>query len=277
MEERFMNRIIHAIFRLTVVAVIVALFGSCRKSDIPTYDMSDAAVHFASKSSQFSLRGIETETAELKVSLEVLGPIADYDRPVAFNIISEGDDAAVEGVDFTVLSANVAAGAMNGSIVLEVKKLDASTSRKSVTLQIVPNDYFRVGFSSYSKTVVMWSDEYVRPTAPVWKCWHTYFSHYYSRALHELYVETFGEDVELYVNSTQYVNEETEYIYKIATWWFTASRTLYEKVQQHDRDNPESPLMHSDDCMYYSSYTTADGDGEKPERIPTILETLEVL
>lgn len=272
-----MNRFIHAILILTVVTVVAATFGSCRKSEIPVFDISDSAVHFTSKSNAFSMRGMTEETADLSIELEYIGPVTDYDRDVALKVTGEGEDAAVEGVDFTIKSSMVPAGALKGQVVLEARKLDDSTPRKSVVLEVVPNENFGVGFRAFAKTTVTWSEEYVRPLEDVWKHWYNYFSPYYSRAIHELYIETFGEDIERYVLSPSLPNEENGYIYKSYTWWMSASRTLREKVQQHDRENPDSPLMHSDDCMYYKSYEVAAGAGEVPSRIPTILETLEVL
>ncbi len=272
-----MNRFIHAIFILTVVTVVAATFGSCKKSEIPAFDISDSAVYFSSTSNAFSMRGMTEETADLSIELKYIGPVTDYDREVALRIISEGEDAAVVGIDFTVKSSMVPAGALEGRVVLEARKLDDSTPRKSVVLEVVPNENFGVGFKAYASTTVTWSEEYVRPLEDVWKNWYNYFSPYYSRAIHELYIETFGEDIERYVLSPSLPNEENGYIYKSYTWWMSASRTLREKVQQHDRENPDSPLMHSDDCMYYKSYEVAAGAGEVPSRIPTILETLEVL
>lgn len=272
-----MNRFIHTIFVLTLVTVVIAVFGACKKSEIPVFDISDSAVHFTSKSNAFSMRGMTEETADLLIELEYIGPVTDYDREVALKVTGEGEDAAVEGVDFTIKSSKVLADSLKGWVVLEARKLDDSTPRKSVVLEIVPNENFGVGFSAYAKTTVTWSEEYTRPSGYVWADWYNYFSHYYSRAIHELYIETFGEDIERYVSRPGYATEENGCIYKSYTWWLSASRTLREKVQQHDRENPDSPLMHSDDCMYYKASSVAAGDGEVPTRIPTILETLEVL
>ena len=261
-----------------MVTALIVTMGSCRKSDIPVYEVKDSAVCFESRSTNFSLRGVEDEKVEFSVGVEMIGPVVDYDRMIDVRVVSDdsGTDA-VEGVDFTIKSAMVAAGQMKGSVVLEVvNNLDDTVPSKTVTLEIVPNETFRLGYASYVRSVIQWSDTYVRPPQPVWRGWFLYFSHYYSRAIHELYIEIFGESIENVV-TTKTEATEGGYEYKITTWWYSASRTLYDAVQQHDRENPDSPLMHSDDYMRYSSYETAAGNGEKDDHTPTILETLEVL
>ena len=127
------------------------------------------------------------------------------------------------------------------------------------------------------KSVIEWSEEYVRPELGVWRYWYLYFSHGYSRALHKLIVETFGEEIEHYTGSSGYVKTNPELTMKMPTWWYEASRTLYQAVKAYDAAHPDAPLMHSEDYQRYNGYNQAVGEGTVPDVIPTIFETLETL
>ena len=111
-----MKRFIHVIFVTAMVTALIVTMGSCRKSDIPVYEVKDSAVCFESRSTNFSLRGVEDEKVEFSVGVEMIGPVVDYDRMIDVRVVSDdsGTDA-VEGVDFTIKSAMVAAGQMKGS------------------------------------------------------------------------------------------------------------------------------------------------------------------
>ena len=197
--------------RTAIIILGAALvLSSCGKSEIPVYDLKDSAVSFKQITNNFSLRGMTEPERELVVEVSLIGPVSDVDRPISYRI-SGGD--AIEGTDFTVVSAMVPAGSIAGSIVLNVKKLPEGTSSRSVSFTIEPNDSFREGFSSFLTANVTWTDSYERPTLYVWRYWHLYLSKGYSRAWNQFLVSIYGDEVELYTCSRTYATDNPSLIY----------------------------------------------------------------
>lgn len=269
-------------FEIALLTLLASSFFGCKSSDIIVFDVDDSAVKFKTQSFQYSLKGMTEQTRDLSVPVILVGPTTDYDRPISVSVTTNDlAEPAVEGTDYTVLGGSIKAGELAGEFVLRVNKLSESSPKKELKISLQPNEYFRKGFinntDSYSTATVAWSAEYVRPNDTyVWRCWFLYFSNYYSRAIHEVYVQVFGEDVEHYTRTSS-VADGVEFIYKSPYWWYSASRTVRDYVRAHDAANPTEPLMHSDDCMQYSASATPVGAGVVPDPIPTIYETLIAL
>lgn len=258
---------------------VAAIFAAgCKNDEIKTYQVENSAVNFTATSYQFSLKGMTTPTDTLKVDINLVGPATDYDRTVSIKASSDtSDPTAVSGKDFTLLETSIKAGMLSGTVMLVVNELPEGTDKLGTVLSIEPNENFREGFPSYQRTVVTWSEEYVRPTQYVWKYWYTYICHGYSRNFHELIVKEFGEEMEHYTCSSVAANNDTTLTYKSPYWWYAATREFRQMVKDHDTADPEHPYMHSDDFQSYSDWQIAWGEGTKPETTPTILETLVVL
>ena len=261
---------------LILAAISVVL--SCKKDDIDVYKMEDSAVSFVSTTNSFSLRGLTEALDTLRVPLELVGPVADYDRPISVLIKDHERNTAKENADFRIIEAVVKAGAMSGYILVEVKKLQVNVDELVTTLQIQPNEYFRKGYSGFDATIVSWSETYARPAQEkVWRAWYNFFCHGYSRNLHSVMITVFGEEIETYSQQKPTEEEAAQgVVLQTITFWYAASRTLREYVANYDKEHPDAPLMHSDDYEAYSNYTVAVGNGTKPDEIPTIYETLLV-
>ena len=265
-------------FRYIALGAAVALAAvSCKKDEIDMYAVEDCAVVFETPTFGFSLKGVSDETLTVSIPVTLVGPVTDYDREISVDIRDAASSNAVENTDFRILRAVLPAGRYTGEIEIEiVNNLDETVPRRQMSMQLVPNEFFRAGEPRRSSAEVVWSEEYVRPKEGVWRYWFLFFSRYYSRNLHEFLVAEFGEEIELVTNSNSYVREDESLIYRLPSWWYAASRQLRDAVRAYDEAHPGEPLMHSADCMYYSSYLTADGAGTVPETLPTVFETLNV-
>jgi hypothetical protein len=257
--------------------LLIPVFFSCQEEKIQTFNIEDSSVCFNSTSVSFSLKGMTTETKVLEIPFRLVGRVADYERPVALKVIDADGNTAVEGSDFKIVKAVLDSGAMTGNIYIEVKKLSEANPKQVTTLSLGSNDYFRDGFPEYSKSRIEWSEEYVRPGLSVWRYWYTFMCHGYSKALHELYIQEFGEEFEHYTNSSLAARNDATLIYKSPAWWYAATRQFYSMVKAHDDANPSAPYMHSADYQLYRGYNQAVGQGTTPAKVPTILETLVVL
>lgn len=257
--------------------ILLALLCSCKQADIETYAVSDSLVHFKSLDSAFSLIGNTDENPVLTIDLTLVGPACDYDRKVSVEAYDNGSTNAVEGEDFWIEDALVPAGELSGSVKIRVKPIADGTFAKYTTgLRILPNEDFPYSYEDYNRTSFVWSNEYVRPTYLVYYSWWYFFCKGYSQNLHRLLVDILGEEIE----NTSYASaarKDPDVSFKVVGWWYNASRTLYSAVRDHDRANPDSPYMHSDDYEVYASPSIAVGEGTKPDTIPTILSTLLVM
>lgn len=254
-------------------AVLVALACSCKKSDIPVYQLGDSAVCFPSTTNNFSLRGMEEQERDLTIKVTLIGPKSEEDRPIAYEI---EEVSAHEGTDFTVVSAEVPAGALSGVVVLRVKKLPEGVGSRAIRFTIKPNEHFREGYAAYLQTDIAWTENYERPVEGVWRYWWLYISNTYSRDFHKLLVQTYGDEIETYTCSKAYVRDNENLVYKLPTWWFSVNHEFREIVRKHDLENPGNPYRHSADAESYRTYTLGVGAGEKytGDVPPTILETL---
>lgn len=264
------------------IYILIALFPlltvSCKVDEIDTYSLENSAVVFRTRSVQFSMKGVTEEYITKKITLDLVGVIADYDRRIDIRVSTSDDNTAVEGVDFIIEDAVLKAGQYVAELDFRIHDLPNGVESQNVTIEIVPNEYFRKGYPETSQTIVSWSEEYVRPSAlPVWRWWHTFFCPGYSKNYHKILVEVLGEEVEVTTQTASAAREDPTLIYKVSSWWYGANAKVRQYVLDYDRAHPDAPLMHSDDYEQYSGYSLGVGEGVKPERIPTIYETLRVI
>ncbi len=259
------------IFHIAVAAIAI-LQISCAKDPVKEFSTDSSTVYFNASYNAFSLLGKSGDKIELTVPVNLVGPVENYDRPIDFSI---KDSTAVQGKDYEILKAQVDAGSTSGSIVLSVNQLPDDVESMFTRITIVPNKYFPETFSSKRSAVVGWTASYARPKQTVWRYWYTFFSTGYSKNYHKLMIEEFGTDIERYTASQNYAKADSELIFKLPTWWYSATREFREMVRAHDAANPDSPYMHSADYESYDTYFVPVGEGRKPDKIPTILETLK--
>lgn len=265
------------ILKNTAYFIAVALMAlSCTEAEIPVYQVSDSAVYFSKKSTEFSLKGNTEAEPELVIPINLHGPACDYDRQISVAVADSTFNDAVLGKDFNIVSAVVPANELSGSIVLKVKALDNEVTSHTVALVLEADESFPRTVKGGNYTKVHWSKEFVRPDNEyAWQSWFYFFSTGYSVAYHELLYNFFGPDIEIsgYTNGAM---RDPNSVYHVISWWYAASRDFYNFVKEHDAANPDTPYMHSKDYEVYQNYKQAVGDGTKPEVIPTVLSTLLV-
>lgn len=266
-----MKKIIYIIFFAVLTAAV-----SCKQDPIKPYALEDSAVCFASQSSTFSFKGVTEDRLTFSIPLTLVGLVTDYDRPVDVRVHVADENTAVEGKDFTIKEAVVRAGASSGEVLVEINNLEEGVTSLSVLLEIVPNSHFIAGYKSFMVSRMLWSEEYTRPSEyNVWWNWYYYICPGYSRALHEFVVQVMGEEIEYAVSRPGYVTDGL--VYWVIDKWYATSRLVRQRVAEYDAAHPGEPLMHSEDYESYKGPKVAVGSGDKPEKIPTIYETLVIL
>ena len=147
-----------------LLAAALTLFA-CSKSEIPVYRLEDSAVCFQSVNNNFSMRSLTEPTRDLTIPVVLIGQVTDYARPISF---SRDDGTAVEGQDYSVVSAEVPAGSLTGAVVLRANRLEGVTE-KTLTLTLHPNEHFREGYPSRLTARIIWTESYERPALGVWR------------------------------------------------------------------------------------------------------------
>lgn len=265
-----MKRHIYILMMLSTLFII-----SCKVDDIDTYSIENSAVVFQVGSVQFSMKGATDEFTEKSLTLNLVGRIADYDRRIDLRVLSDADNTAKQDVDFKIGEAVMKAGEYVATVDFLIHQMPEGVENQNVTLEIVPNEYFRKGYPKTSKVYVSWSEEYVRPSKEVvWKDWFDFFCRGYSKNYHKILIEVFGDVIETYTRSVVSVREDETLTLKLIDWWYVAQDKLVDYVRKYDAAHPDAPLMHSDDYETYTTYMDPVGSGNRPERIPTIYETL---
>ena len=261
-----------------LLITLFAILLSCKEQEVPVFDPSDSLVRFSSTFTNFSLIGNTESEPVFDIELVLAGTASENDRIVSCEVVDNDTNSAIVGQDFSVVEALVPSGSQSGFIRIKVKAFDEDEfAKKTTTIRIVPNETFKYVYSGMDVTYVTWSNEYVRPAGEdVYRSWWYYFCKGYSQNYHKILVEILGEDVQ-YSSQFNSARKHDDIIYRAPSWWYSASRTLYDTVKKHDQEHPDSPYMHSEDYEEYSSYDKAVGSGKKPDTIPTILSTLLVM
>lgn len=264
--------------RLLIISLFIAFLVSvsCTQDGIKPYNIEDSAICFANQSSTFSFKGVTEDKLTFTIPLTLVGVVADYDREVTVKVYDTEENTAVEGRDFVIKDAVVRAGELSGEIVIDINNLAEGVTNLNVILEILPNDHFRAGYKKLMTSRILWSEEYTRPSEyNVWWCWYYYICPGYSRALHEFVVQVMGEDIEVAVSRPGHVKDGL--VYWAVDKWYATSRLIRQKVAEYDSANPDNPLMHSEDYESYKGPSVAVGSGQKPEKLPTVYETLVIL
>lgn len=83
------------------------------------YATKDSAVYFPSNNQSYSFIDTpDAEYADVEIKLNIIGPMTDYDRPVAVEV-NEETTTATAG-QYTVLGGLVKAGATSGTVTVRV-------------------------------------------------------------------------------------------------------------------------------------------------------------
>lgn len=255
---------------IILITAVLAGLASCKKSEIQTFKTEDCSLSFSGIENSFSLRGWTEAYKDLHIPVKMLGIPVDYDREITLDI---KDSIAAPG-DYQVLSSVLKAGELKADIVVRAKALPDDVEQKVIVMSLVPNEHFRAGQPLYRKAVVKWTNSYARPVPAVWGNWYLYISTGYSKALHKILVEEYGDEIDFCVRRKADVTPENGLIYKDPTWWSALNKNIREIVRNHDLAHPGDPYMHSEDYEDYPNSTTPVGQGKKPSVIPTIYSTL---
>ena len=136
-----MNRL--KVVSLALIAGAAILSGGCSQDDLSAYATKDSAVYFPSNNQSYSFIDTpDAEYADVEIKLNIIGPMADYDRPVAVEV-NEETTTATSG-QYTVLGGLVKAGATSGTVTVRVNndKQALAQGDLALGLRLLGNDQF---------------------------------------------------------------------------------------------------------------------------------------
>ena len=136
-----MNRL--KIVSLALIAGAAILSGGCSQDDLSAYATKDSAVYFPSNNQSYSFIDTpDAEYADVEIKLNIIGPMTDYDRPVAVEV-NEETTTATAG-QYTVLGGLVKAGATSGTVTVRVNndKQALAQGDLALGLRLLGNDQF---------------------------------------------------------------------------------------------------------------------------------------
>lgn len=136
-----MNRL--KVVSLALIAGAAILSGGCSQDDLSAYATKDSAVYFPSNNQSYSFIDTpDAEYADVEIKLNIIGPMTDYDRPVAVEV-NEETTTATAG-QYTVLGGLVKAGATSGTVTVRVNndKQALAQGDLALGLRLLGNDQF---------------------------------------------------------------------------------------------------------------------------------------
>lgn len=170
-----MNRL--RIITLTLAAGGALLAGGCSQDELTPYATEDSAIYFPTNNQMYSFIDTpDAEYADVEIRLNIIGPIADYDRPVAVEVNEETTTATAS--QYTVLGGMVKAGATSGTVTVRVNNDKQALAQGDLTLglRLLGNDLFSTAIDPETdlpliggqdlvsfETVLTWSNDVKMP------------------------------------------------------------------------------------------------------------------
>ena len=171
-----------------LLGLIILLASSCQEDSIPTYS-GGARIQWLTKFLDDSLRVDFSFTqltdgatqAVVELPFKVIGPTSDHDRAFSLRQVDdEGDNAAVEGVDFTLPEQlYVEKGKLDGIVpvtLMRTPALDQETRR--LALEFVTDGEFGPGARLQQRAIIEFSNQLAKPSSweyyIEWQDWGMY-------------------------------------------------------------------------------------------------------
>lgn len=193
------------LYKLVAMACMtVPLFTSCEK-DLQPYDREECGLKFVYTQDRDSVYnysfafGPSTVTVDtVKFEVELMGNLADYDRPIALQQVPTGKNDAVSGVHYvpfddpSLASKYILPKNTVRTVIPIVLKRDASLKETDYNLKVTfkVNEAFSFTAKERSSRGVLVADQLIEPTN--WKSKCQYFFGAYGKVKHQFMIDETG-------------------------------------------------------------------------------------
>ena len=239
---------------------ILVLAGACDSDSIDSYDTSTSYIYFDvpyvlntdgtettyredSITYSFALDPETVTDTTLNVVVKIIGMIADYDRPYGIEVVTANTTAtSAEWEPSIINNRSIKAGELTDTIRMTIQRTDVMEHEwLHVTLRVLPNEYFALGYGNLNEVLISFSDILAKPS---W--WDTYmglgyFGPYYPE-VYRKWIELYQEGVDPMVNPD---NGEPMYWDNMPShpqfYNYTVMALYYKQLQQYFEENDIIP------------------------------------
>ena len=148
----------------------LAIFGSCSKEEIPSFEIDDAGIYFQrvtswihgtnienygdSLSISFASANSKVKGATYSATVKTMGKVRDYDRPFKV-VVDKEASTAIEGVhyDINVDTLVIKAGESSAKVPVHFNRTeDLTVNTIRLKIDLVDNEHFKCYFDQYKNT-----------------------------------------------------------------------------------------------------------------------------
>lgn len=197
---------------------LLVVAGACDSDSIDSYDTSTSYIYFdvpyviGSDGTETTYRedsimysfALDPETVTdttINVVVKTIGMAADYDRPYGIEIVTDNTTATSAEWDPSIINnRSIKAGELTDTIRMTIQRTDVMAHQwMHVTLRVLPNEHFALGYGNLEEVLVSFSDILAKPD---W--WDTYmgygyFGNYYPE-VYRKWIEIYQEGVDPMIN-----------------------------------------------------------------------------
>ena len=128
----------------------------------------------------------------INVVVKTIGMAADYDRPYGIEVVTDNTTATSAEWDPSIINnRSIKAGELTDTIRMTIQRTDVMAHQwMHVTLRVLPNEHFALGYGNLEEVLVSFSDILAKPD---W--WDTYMGYGY---FGNYYPEVYRKWIEIY-------------------------------------------------------------------------------
>lgn len=252
---------------ILLITSSILIFSNCSKDELDTYKTEDSSIAFEHTLSDFSFMNSEDkESMVVSIPIRYIGTIEDYDRSFTAEVITDSLNNAPQG-SYEILGGTIKAGEYKTT--LQIKLLNDEVLLDStyvLNLKVLPNEELGLINKQQTTTVVRWDNMFPRPAWIKSSSQIQYFTYYrtstgsvvrglYSRALGEAMLAAWGTmDINFWgwMGRTPEILAEYPIVQMGLPTFPPYLHQLEEYVYNYNKEHPDAPLRHSDDCVRFS-------------------------
>lgn len=183
------------IFSGLYILTFLLLFAACQENEQMEFGQK-ASAYFSSltaaDSMAYSFASGKVRQDTVLIPVKIIGESTSYDRKIAFNV--DPSSTAQAGLQYEALHGMVTlpAGKVETYIKIVVFDKGLDKSDVSLTLNIVPNESFNLGYGDRLRAKLIITNQLVKPT--YWDMPLSFYYGEYSKAKHRVCIMLQGED-----------------------------------------------------------------------------------
>lgn len=243
---------------ILMLLCMLFVMASCSEKDIDSFDTNTSYIYFDvpyilntdgtessfrqdSISYSFALDPEEVRDTTIKVVVKIIGMAVDYDRPYSLEVISDQTTAtSAEWNPDIIKNRSIKAGELTDTIRIDIKRTEPLQDKwMQVSLRLLPNDNFAIGYDNLKEVKVSFSDILAKPDW--WDTWMSmgWMGNYYPE-VYRKWIEIYylGADPNTYNGEPLYWNNMPPYP---SASWYPVLSMYYQQLKLYFEENDIYP------------------------------------